>query len=242
METALLLASIAIIALLYSSVGHGGASGYLAIMAIAGISPELMKSSALILNLFVSSIAFFSFYKAGFFKWEILWPFIISSIPASYFGAMLPVNASMYHTILSICLLIAVTWMLFKPKDRNIQPKNINYPLAVGIGVIFGFISGIVGIGGGILLSPFLIIMRWANVKQAAGVSSAFIFLNSLSGLSGLIKTGVAVNPDIIPFIAAAMIGGLTGSLLGSFRFSVITVKSILSIVLLFASIKIILF
>lgn len=226
------------VALLYSSVGHGGASGYLATMALLGIAPAEMKPTALILNLFVSGIAFISFYKANHFKAKLLWPFVIPSMPAAYIGAKIAINPSLYKTILGICLLIAVARMLIKPKDSSRENSPIPIPCAMVIGIGLGLLSGMIGIGGGIILSPLLILLRWATVKEAAAVSAPFIFLNSLSGLIGLIEKGYTPETHTTAWIITAVFGGIIGSYLGSNKLSIAGMKYVLAGVLCFAAIK----
>jgi uncharacterized membrane protein YfcA len=237
----LILPLLFVTALLYSSVGHGGASGYLACMALVGISPLLMRPSALILNLFVSGIAFVSFYKAGFFRWRLLWPFAITSVPASYIGARLDINPTVYKIILGICLIIAVARILYKSKDSETL-RNLNISFALILGLILGLISGMIGIGGGIILSPLLIVFRWAPVKEASAVSAIFIFLNSLSGLVGLFQKGFSFEPKIAVWITVAVIGGIIGSYLGSRKFSITGLKYVLASVLCFAAFKLLIF
>lgn len=239
METLYIIAPcLFTVALLYSSVGHGGASGYLATMALIGIAPAEMKPTALILNLFVSGIAFISFYRANHFKGRLLWPFIIPSMPAAYIGAQITINPSLYKIILGVCLLIAVARMLFKPKDNSKENSPIPIPYAIVIGAGLGLLSGMIGIGGGIILSPLLILLGWASVKEAAAVSAPFIFLNSLSGLIGLVEKGYTPEAHTTAWIIAATLGGIIGSYLGSNRLSIAGMKYVLAGVLCFAAIK----
>jgi hypothetical protein len=228
-----------VVAYLYSSVGHGGASGYLALMVFFGISPVFMKSSALILNLVVSLITFISFYKGGFFKFKLLSLFIIASIPLAFIGARIDVSPDIYKKILAVCLIIAIAKMIIPLKYNNIT-KSPKVPLAILSGGVVGLISGMIGIGGGIILSPLLLLFKWANVKEAAAVSSAFIFLNSAAGLLGLASKGITPDPNLIVWIFVALIAGLLGSYHGSFKISIKNLKYILASVLLIASIKLI--
>lgn len=231
-----------VVALLYSSVGHGGASGYLALMALAGINPEVMKSSALVLNLFVAGIAFVSFRKAGFFNTRLLLIVIIGSIPAAFFGAQLIIDPAIYKIILGICLIIAVARIMFKPKEDYTVIKSPPVYILILIGISIGFISGMIGIGGGILLSPILILFRWASIKESAGISAAFIFLNSFSGLTALVGNGFLPDASIALWIVAALLGGICGSFLGSIKFSIRGLKYVLVNVLVVAAIKLMIF
>jgi uncharacterized membrane protein YfcA len=241
-STELFIVLLFVVAILYSSVGHGGASGYLAVMALAGISPSLMKSSALILNLFVAGVAFISFYRAGHFKWNILWPFAITSVPMAYIGAQLSINPTAYKILLGICLLIAVIWIIVKPKLSEKPIKAPSLFIALAVGAILGFVSGMIGIGGGILLSPLLILLNWTTIKQTAGISAAFILLNSTSGLVGLIQKGLVLDGHTSLWIIGALTGGVLGSYMGSRKLSIEGFKYILAGVLCLAAIKLFIF
>lgn len=232
---------ILIVAFLYSSVGHGGASGYLALMALFSIDPSLMKSSALVLNIFVSVIAFFAFYKGGHFKWKILLPFIITSVPMAFIGAGIKIEPSVYKIILGICLLFAIARMFFIPTNEHLQNKKLPFLAGSIIGAILGLVSGMIGIGGGIILSPILILFRWSNMKETAAVSAIFIFLNSASGLFGLSLKGLSFSNEIILMMIIAIIGGIFGSFAGSFKLPQLSLKYFLALVLFIASIKLIL-
>ncbi len=229
--------AMAVIAMLYSSVGHGGASGYLGLMALFGIDVVLMKPSALILNLFVSSIAFISYYRAGHFRWRLLLPFAVTSIPMAFLGATLEIPPELYKKILGICLLIAALRILIRPGKDGAQRK-ISLPIALASGALIGFFAGMIGIGGGIILSPLLLLTRWGGMKETAAASAAFIFLNSAAGLTGHLTAGLEVSPRIALWIAAVMAGGLLGSWTGGFRMSVAQLKYLITLVLVIASIK----
>lgn len=238
----LLIICLFIIAALYSSIGHGGGSGYLALFAIFGISPLFMKTTALTLNLFVSGIAFYSYYKAGYFRFRLILPFIIASIPSAYLGALIEVNPKVYKVILGLFLLIAIGRMLIVPKATGEARSRPNFYLALFIGAVLGFFSGMIGIGGGIILSPILLLFRWANLKETAAASAIFIFLNSLSGLTGAFQSGFTLEPRVIFWIIAGIIGALMGSYVGSFKLDNTKLKYLLSVVLLFASVKLLIF
>ncbi len=226
-----------VVAFLYSSVGHGGASGYLALMALFGMEPLIMRSSALTLNLFVAGTAFLAFYRGGYLKWKLIIPFIVTSVPMAYFGAQTEVEPRIYKIILGIFLLIAVARILYRPKDYEKSREN-NIIISLFIGAALGFFSGMIGIGGGIVLSPLLILMHWANVKEAAAASALFILLNSTAGLLGLYQTGFSPNPQIFIWVAFAFAGGLLGSWSGSFKISVLRLQYLLAFVLVIASFK----
>ena len=232
---------IAIVAFLYASVGHGGASGYLALMVIFGISPLVMKPSALLLNVFVSAIAFFQYYRQGHFKFKLLFPFILTSIPLSFLGAQIQIETHTYKIILAACLFLAILRLLGAfGKNSSAQLKGVNFYLAMLIGGMIGLISGMIGIGGGIILSPILLLFRWSDMKQTAAVSAAFIFLNSIAGIAGAFESMENIPSQIYLWAFAGIIGGTAGAFYGSSRFNIVVLKYILSIVLIFACVKLV--
>jgi hypothetical protein len=238
----LFVIGLMLVAFFYSSVGHGGASGYLALMALFSLAPESIRHYALILNLGVSVIAFVSYYKAGFFRWRQVWPFLIASMPAAYIGAKFTINPVMYKIILGIMLILAVMRMLLVRNTENEETHDPPLILALGIGLVLGLVSGIIGIGGGILLSPVLILARYARIKEASAAAALFIFLNSGSGLAGLMTTHVIFQPHIIFWLAGVMSAGFLGSAMGSRTISELNLKRVLSLVLIAASIKLFFF
>lgn len=229
---------IFLVAVLYSSVGHGGASGYLAIMALFSVSPENMRASALVLNLFVAGISFYSFYRGGYFRLKLLLPFVLLSIPMAYLGATIKIDPAVYKIILGIFLLIAVARMLFKArKPEAIKP--VNSVFAMVIGASLGFFSGMIGIGGGIILSPLLLLLKWATIKETAAASALFIFLNSAAGIGGLAAHQAFIPVDeIYLMIALGIAGSIAGSYLGREKFTSVRLTYLLASVLVFASVK----
>ena len=234
----LFFALVLLMAVLYSSVGHGGASGYLALMAIFSFSPEFMRPSALVLNIFVSSISLFSYYKNGHFRLKLLLPFIITSVPFAFLGGLITVNPKAYKIILGIFLIIAIARMIYRPKNHAEEVNPINKIIALAIGIFLGFFSGLIGIGGGIILSPIIVLLKWGTMKEIAAVSAAFILVNSIAGLTGQFSQGIQLAPEIGYMLAAAITGGLIGSYLGSYKITDKTLKYALSVVLTFASFK----
>ncbi|SDM45057.1 hypothetical protein SAMN05421813_11290 [Daejeonella rubra] len=229
-----------IVAFLYSSVGHGGASGYLALMAIYAISPEVMKPTALMLNLFVSLTSFIQFYRGKHFKWDIFLPLALASIPMAFAGGLITMDADFYKKILGLLLIIPVVRFLFFKNISADEIQKNNVWLSILIGSVIGFLSGLIGIGGGIILSPILLLLKWTDQKQTAAISALFIFVNSFSGLAGHMYKGLIFSPDMISFVSIAFAGGLCGSYFGSLKFNQNILKNTLAIVLLVAGIKLI--
>ena len=227
-----------VIAFLYASVGHGGASGYLALMAIYGISPDVMKPTALLLNLFVSVVSFIQFYRGGHFKMKLFWPLAVGSVPFAFIGGLMHMDASVYKIILGILLVIAVVRFLFFSKFKNVEPKDPQVVLALLIGVVIGFLSGLIGIGGGIILSPILLLLGWSNMKQTAAISALFIFVNSLSGLMGQLTKGIDLSSGMLMYVVVAFAGGLLGAYVGSLKLKAAALKNVLAAVLLVAAYK----
>ena len=227
-----------IIAFLYASVGHGGASGYLALMAIFSFSPEVMKPTALLLNLFVSSVSFIQFYRGGHFKWKIFLPLAIVSVPLAYAGGLITLDGNIYKKILGLLLIIPVARFLFFPNISVEDIKKSNIALSILIGAVIGFLSGLIGIGGGIILSPVLLLLKWTDQKQTAAISAAFIFVNSLSGLKAQLSKGIHFSTDMYAFVAIAFVAGLSGAYFGSLKFKQTILKNTLGLVLALAAFK----
>jgi uncharacterized membrane protein YfcA len=230
-----------VVAFLYASVGHGGASGYLALMALFSMSPAFMKPTALLLNLFVSLSAFILFFRGGHFRWKLFLPFALASVPLSFFGGMIALDAAVYKKILGALLLIPVCRMLFFRNTDEHELREGTTGLSVLIGAIIGFLSGLIGIGGGIILSPVLLMLKWTNQKQTAAISALFIFVNSLSGLGGQLSKGIAVESGMFIFAGIAFAGGTLGGWLGASRFNQQILKYLLAVVLLMAALKLLL-
>lgn len=237
----LLLAALAVVAFLYSSVGHGGASGYLAVMAIAGVAPAMMKSSALLMNVAVSLISFIGFYRAGYFRFKLFYPFAIASIPMAFIGGTMVLPDPIYKKLLAICLLIAIARMIVQYKEQGEAHKHAPIWLCLLIGGVVGLLSGMIGIGGGIILSPLILLLGWASLKETAAVSALFIFVNSLSGLIGQLQKGTLLFSDHILYaLLVTITGGLIGSYYGSRKFNFRTLKYLLATGLVIASLKLI--
>ncbi len=229
-----------LVAFLYASVGHGGASGYLALMAIFSIAPDVMKPTALLLNLFVSLTSFIQFYRGGYFKLKLFLPFAAASVPFAFLGGLVSIEASVYKQILGWLLLLPVIRFLFFSDIQTTEQKNYSLPLAIIIGAVIGFLSGLIGIGGGIILSPVLLLLRWADMKQTAAISALFIFVNSLSGLAGQLTKGIHFTTDMYLYVVIAFLGGLAGAYFGAVKMKQVVLKYTLATVLLVAAVKLI--
>lgn len=227
-----------LVAFLYASVGHGGASGYLALMAIYGIAPAEMKPSALLLNLFVSMTSFIQFYRGRFFIWRLFLPLAIASVPMAFLGGMISIDAGIYKKILGVLLLFAVFRFFFYRNARADEMRPPQVWAAVIIGSVIGLLSGMIGIGGGILLSPVLLLLKWTDQKQTAAISALFIFVNSVSGLAGQFTQGIVFSTDMLLYVIIAFAGGLAGAYLGALKFKQTILKNVLAIVLLLAAYK----
>jgi uncharacterized membrane protein YfcA len=227
-----------LVAFLYSSVGHGGASGYLALMAIFSFTPEIMKPTALLLNLFVSLTSFIQFYRGKHFNWKLFLPFAITSVPMAYLGGLRAIHDDIYKKILGILLIVPIVRFLFFANLKVEEIKKPNLVLSLLIGAAIGFLSGLIGIGGGIILSPVLLLLKWADMKQTAAISALFIFVNSLSGLAGQLQKGINFSPDMYAYVGIAFVGGICGAYFGSLKLNQNFLKYLLAAVLIIAAYK----
>ncbi|MEO7523661.1 MAG: sulfite exporter TauE/SafE family protein [Ferruginibacter sp.] len=227
-----------IVAFLYASVGHGGASGYLALMALFSFAPAVMKPTALLLNLFVSAISFYQFYRGKHFLWKIFLPLAMASVPMAYLGGTIHLEAGVYKKILGLFLLIPVTRFVLFPNIAVTDQRPSSFAWSLLIGGAIGFFSGLIGIGGGIILSPILLLLKWTDQKQTAAISALFIFVNSSSGLAGQFKNGIEFTTNMYWCVGLAVIGGCCGAYLGALKFNQLILKNILAGVLLLAAVK----
>jgi len=234
----LFLIILPIISFLYSSVGHGGASGYLALMALFSFAPETMKPTALLLNLFVAGISFYYYYKGGYFNKKLFLSFALTSIPFAFIGGTIEIDASIYKKILAVLLVFAILKMLnvFGKESENIKEVKLWQGLLAG-GII-GFFSGLIGIGGGIILTPLILLLHWGNMKEAAAVSALFIWVNSAAGLVGQVSSGVRLELEMFVLVAIALIGGVLGGYLGSKKLNNQKLRYMLAFVLIIACVK----
>jgi len=226
------------VAFLYAAVGHGGASGYLALMALYGVAPDGMKPTALMLNLFVSLTSFIQYYRGGYFLKKLFIPIAAASIPMAFIGGMITVEENIYKRVLGVLLLFPVIRFFFfkNVDDTALKPSNLT--IAIVTGAVVGLLSGMIGIGGGIILSPILLLLQWTNQKQTAAISAAFIFVNSVAGLGGMLTQGISFTGNMVMYIMVALAGGLLGAYFGAKKFNQNVLKYVLATVLLLASYK----
>ena len=238
-DTLLLTLLIFVAALLYSSVGHAGASGYLAAMALFNLAPEVMKPTALTLNLVVAIVGTIRFARAGCFSWNLFWPFALLSVPLAFVGGAMNLSTSSYKIVLGLVLLFAAWRLAFKPSAHAAsEQKPVSLPLALIFGAAIGLLSGLTGVGGGIFLSPLLLLLGWADPRKTAGVSVAFILVNSASGLLGHVASVKNVPHEIVWWAPVALVGGLIGAELGSRRLAPLVMRRLLAVVLVVAGVK----
>jgi hypothetical protein len=239
LQISLVALAIAVVAFLYSSVGHAGASGYIATMTLFGFAATFIKPTALILNILVASIGSFQFWRAGHFSWSLFWPFALLSVPAAFLGGYLHLPPSIFRPLVGIVLLFSAVRLFFRRSDPpEVWPPAL--PAALGVGAGIGLLSGLTGTGGGIFLTPLVLFRRWAHTRTAAAISALFILVNSIAGLVGYFSSGRPVPSFAWILAIAAVAGGSVGSYLGSSRFPVRTITLLLAAVLLIAGTKLI--
>jgi hypothetical protein len=240
----LLAAGMLLAAFVYASVGHGGASAYLAAMALAGVAPAEMRPIALTLNILVSSLATWKFWRAGHFRWRLFWPFAAVSIPFAYLGGAITLPGQAYRIVVGLVLVYA-GWQLWRSFRAGAEMREVRapaVPLAMAIGAAMGLLSGLTGVGGGIFLSPLLLMLGWAGTKQTSAVAAPFILVNSIAGLAAGFVAGTASLPASTWILAAAVLaGGWLGAEYGSRRFTNPVVRRVLAVVLGVAGAKMVL-
>lgn len=241
---ALLSVGMLIAAFVYATVGHGGASAYLAVMALAGVAPQEMRPIALLLNVIVSAIATFKFHRAGHFRWRLFWPFAVVSIPMAFAGGTITLPGAAYKILVGVVLLYAgwQLWLSANAGDEFRQPRDPPLGLAMAIGAAMGLLAGLTGVGGGIFLSPLLLMLGWAGTKQTSAVAAPFILVNSLAGLAAGVATRASALPDHVWILALAVLaGGWAGAEYGSRRLTNPVVRRFLAVVLAVAGMKMVL-
>lgn len=234
----LLMACILAVAVLYSSVGHGGASGYIAALALFSVAPAAFKSTALVLNILVSSIATLSFARAGYFSWRLFWPFAATSIPCSFIGGYLSLPLHLYKPLVEVVLLFSACRLFYRTECIDTEPQPPSVPVALVFGALLGMLSGLTGVGGGIFLSPLLLLLKWGKVREISAVAALFILVNSISGLLGHLSSLQAISYFAPLLAVAAPVGGSVGATLGGRRLPVASVLKSLAVVLVIAGIK----
>ncbi|MEE9570365.1 MAG: sulfite exporter TauE/SafE family protein [Gammaproteobacteria bacterium] len=229
---------IAAVAALYSSVGHGGASGYIAVLGIAGLSRETVSSTALTMNLLVAGIALFAYARQGYFKWRTVWPFLLTSIPAAFVGGRFRLEEATYFLVLAAVLLFAAIQLIMRKKEGTEEQRQIPLVPALAFGVVIGLLSGVVGVGGGIFLSPLIILLGWAGAKETAAASALFILVNSGAGILGRVSTEQYEPVYLLALLGAGLIGALLGASVGAARLKPLAVQRVLAAVLFIAAMK----
>ncbi len=229
---------IGLAALLYSSVGHGGASGYLAVMALLGVAAVAMRPAALVLNIVVATIGTTQFARAGYFRWRLFAPFAVASIPAAYLGGRIVLPGAAYRILVGVVLIVSALRLVVTLRAADQSGKQPPLPVCLVVGALLGFLAGLSGVGGGIFLSPLLLLAGWADLRTTAATSAAFILVNSIAGLLGQWPSLDALPSEIVWWAPAVVAGGVIGSRLGSQRLAVPALRVLLAAVLLVAGLK----
>ncbi len=226
----------------YSAVGHAGASAYIAAMALYGLAPEVMKPTALVLNIFVATYTTWRMYRAGLTDFKAVLPFVIGSIPMAFVGGAIHLPAQSYRLLIGAMLLFAAVrlWISAKPAMDEASEGVKPVPLlpALAIGAVIGLLSGLTGTGGGIFLSPVLVMMNWTTIRRASGIAAPFILVNSLAGLAGNLSITQRLPSELPYFLIAAMLGAFLGAQLGVRWLPPHILRRVLALVLLVAGLK----
>jgi len=238
--TLLLALCMMLAAALYSSVGHAGSSAYIALMALFGIDAAVMRPTALVLNIIVGTLASARFVRAGLFRWRVLWPFLVTAVPMALLGGTIELPTTLYRPLVGLVLWFSAVRLLW-PRDLKVQTENRDPPLiyALPVGAGIGLLAGLTGTGGGIFLSPLLLLLAWAPTRQASGVAAVFVLANSVAGLGGQIATLDKLPPELPIYAGAVLIGGVIGTTMG-IRIDQKIILKLLGVVLLIAGAKLI--
>ena len=234
-----LVVGVGIVALLYASVGHAGASGYIAVMSLLAVAPATLKPVALMLNVLVATIGTAQFARAGHFRWTLFWPFALMAVPFAALGGYLQLPVATFQLVVGAALLLSALNLLLRPPAEGptqAPPKTV----ALGVGAGLGLLAGLTGTGGGIYLTPLMLFLRWAPMRQVAGVTAPFILLNSVSGLAGHFAAGQGIPTLTWPLMAAVAVGGAVGATLGARVLPVPLIKRVLALVLVIAGVKLV--
>jgi len=209
-------------------------------MSLAGLAPEVIRPTALLLNVLVASIATFQFWRAGRLSWPLFWPFALAAVPMAFAGGAAALPARVFKIAVGALLLFSAVWLLLKPRGdaATVAPSR---PLAIGAGAGIGLLAGLTGTGGGIFLTPLLLLRRWARAQTAAGVTAPFVLVNSLAGLAGNLSATRELPGLALPLAAAVALGGFVGSSLGSRRLPHTAIERLLALVLVIGGGKLVL-
>ena len=233
-----------LVAAVYAAVGLGGGSGYLAVMGLAGVPPEVMRPTALALNILVASLGTWQYVRAGYFSARLFWPIALASIPFAYLGGYLTLPPEIYRPIVG-AVLIYSAWRLWRSTMPGQELPAVRADLPVWVAVVagaaLGFVSGLIGIGGGIFLGPLLLLAGWADTKQALGVTAAFVLVNSISGLLGRLTAVPELPANLWMWLVAAGLGGWLGARLGSRRLNPRILRRLLAMILLVGGLRLLL-
>ncbi len=242
--TWLLIAGLVfLVAAIYSSVGHGGASGYLFVLSFFSFTTAEMSTTALLLNILVAGTAFTSYAAARYFRPRVLFAFLVTSTPMAFIGGLIHVPPITYALLLALALTasaLRIAWSGPRSTTEEAETRPISLPIALATGGVVGLVSGIVGVGGGIFLSPILLIARWATLKQTAAVSAAFIVVNSVSGLAGRLASNQFVAGELLWLVPVAFLGGVIGAYSGAWKLGAVPLRWLLAFVLVIAAGKLI--
>lgn len=227
-------------AVLYSSVGHAGATAYLAAMALVGLAPDVMRPTALVLNLFVATIVVVRFRRAGHLPWAQLLPLVGASVPMAFAGGLIQLSGEVYRPLVGLILLAGAWRLATRPSGTEATETAIPVPAGLLAGGLIGLLAGLTGTGGGILLTPILVLAGWARTRDAAGLSGAFILANSAAGLAGVMTGGTALPAGMPWWVLAVVAGGLIGSWLGTARLGILGLRRALAVVLVLAAARLV--
>lgn len=228
------------VALLYSSAGHAGASGYIAVMSLWGMAPGTIKPIALVLNILVATVTAWQFRRAGHFSWKLFWPFAVLAVPCAFVGGYLDLPVALFKVLVGATLLWSAARLVWNPPtDEAVREPDLR--IAMGLGAVIGLLSGLTGTGGGIFLSPLLLFRGWARATTASAVAAAFILLNSIAGLAGNLAATAQLPSFAFPLAASAAVGGIAGSYLGSRQLPLSVIKRCLAAILTIAGFKLLL-
>ena len=229
--------AVGAVALLYSAIGQAGASGYIAAMSLAGLEPGVIRPTALLLNVLVALLASVQFWRAGHFSWPLFWPFALLAVPMAFVGGALALPARAFQVAVGAVLLLSAAWLPARPRS-DAEALAPSRPLALGVGAGIGLLAGLTGTGGGIFLTPLLLLRRWARAQTAAGVTAPFVLVNSLAALGGNLSATRDLPGLALPLAGAVAIGGLLGSSLGSRHLPQRVIERLLALVLVIGGVK----